>query len=63
MVPTLASVAADAAQKPNVSPTDFSVVNEPGAASYPITGYTWVVLLANQTNATTGAPRSRCSTG
>ncbi len=55
VVPTLASVAADAAQKPNVSPTDFSVVNEPGAASYPITGYTWVVLLANQTNATTGA--------
>lgn len=55
VVPTLASVAADANQKQNLSSTDFSIVNEPGVASYPISGYTWVVLLKNQTNETTGS--------
>ncbi len=55
VTPTLASVAADADQKVNVSPTDFSIVNEPGAASYPISGYSWAILLQKQTSATTGA--------
>ena len=52
---TLASVAADADQKVSVSSTDFSIVNEPGAASYPISGYSWAILLQKQTSATTGA--------
>ena len=55
VTPSLASVAADADQKVNVSPTDFSIVNEPGAASYPISGYSWAILLQKQTSATTGA--------
>jgi phosphate transport system substrate-binding protein len=55
VTPTLASVAADADQKTSVSPTDFSIVNEPGAASYPISGYSWAILLQKQTSATTGA--------
>jgi phosphate transport system substrate-binding protein len=41
VVPSTQSVAADAAQKPGISPTDFSIVNQPGAASYPISGYSW----------------------
>ena len=55
VVPSSATVAADADQKTNVSPTDFSIVNQPGATSYPISGYSWAILLQKQTSATTGA--------
>jgi phosphate transport system substrate-binding protein len=48
-------VAADADQKTGVSPTDFSIVNAPGATSYPISGYSWAILLQKQTSDTTGA--------
>ena len=63
VVPSQATVAADADQKLNVTPTDFSIVNQPGAASYPIAGYSWAILLQKQTSATTGRRWSRCSTG
>jgi phosphate transport system substrate-binding protein len=53
--PSLATVGADADQKPNVTSTDFSIVNQPGANSYPISGYSWAILLQKQTNANTGA--------
>jgi phosphate transport system substrate-binding protein len=55
VVPSISTVAADAAQKSSVSPTDFSIVYEPGATSYPISGYSWAILLKKQTSATTGA--------
>ena len=55
VVPSQATVAADADQRLNISPTDFSIVNEPGATSYPISGYSWAILLQKQTSATTGA--------
>ena len=55
VVPSPASVAADADQKVNVSSTDFSIVNGAGAASYPISGYSWAILLEKQKSATTGA--------
>lgn len=52
--PSLDSVRAAAAQKPNVSPTDFSIVDEGGAASYPICGYSWVMLWKSQSDASRG---------
>ena len=55
VVPSLNTVAADADQKPNVSATDFSIVNQAGATSYPISGYSWAILLQKQTSDTTGA--------
>jgi phosphate transport system substrate-binding protein len=56
VVPSLKSVAADAAQKSTaLTPIDFSVVNEPGKQSYPISGYSWAILLQKQTDATAGA--------
>ncbi len=55
VVPTLSTVAADADQKTTVTPTDFSIVNAPGATSYPISGYSWAILLQKQTSDTTGA--------
>ncbi len=55
VVPTLLTVAADADQKTSVTSTDFSIVNAPGATSYPISGYSWAILLQKQTNANVGA--------
>jgi phosphate transport system substrate-binding protein len=52
--PTLDTVRAAAAQKPNVSPTDFSIVDQNGASSYPICGYSWVMLWKAQSDAGRG---------
>jgi phosphate transport system substrate-binding protein len=38
------SVAAAAGTKPEVSSTNFSIVDAPAANSYPISGYSWVVV-------------------
>jgi phosphate transport system substrate-binding protein len=38
------TVAAAAATKPQVSATDFSIVDAAGENSYPISGYSWVVV-------------------
>lgn len=40
-------IRAAAATKPEVSPTDFSIVDTNCATCYPIAGYSWVVLFAN----------------
>jgi phosphate transport system substrate-binding protein len=44
LYPDIATVAAAAATKPNVSPTDFSIVDASGPDCYPISGYSWVLL-------------------
>ena len=54
VVPSTQTVAADAAQKPAITPADFSIVNQPGAASYPISGYSWALIYARQQNQATG---------
>jgi len=53
--PFPANVAADAAMKPNISALDFSIVDEPGSASYPISGYSWMLLYAHQKSARVAA--------
>jgi len=54
VTPSAQTVAADAAQKPGITPTDFSIVNQPGAASYPISGYSWALVYTHQLNQATG---------
>ena len=54
VIPSAQSVAADADQKPSITPTDFSIVNQPGASSYPITGYSWALVYAHQPSRATG---------
>lgn len=49
VTPTLKTIAADAAKHPKVSAADFSIVNESGKTSYPIAGYSWIMLFKNQT--------------
>jgi phosphate transport system substrate-binding protein len=54
VLPSTQSVTAAAAQKPDITPTDFSIVNQPGAASYPIAGYSWALVYTRQPSQTTG---------
>jgi phosphate transport system substrate-binding protein len=54
VIPSTQSIAADAAQKPNITPTNFSIVNQPGASSYPICGYSWALVYTHQTSQATG---------
>jgi phosphate transport system substrate-binding protein len=44
------TVAAAAASKPEVSATNFSIVDAAGADSYPISGYSWVVVYKSPTD-------------
>ncbi len=44
LFPTQNTVKAAAAQFPNVNYKTFSIVNAPGMMSYPIAGYSWVLL-------------------
>jgi phosphate transport system substrate-binding protein len=48
VAPSAQTVAAAAAQKPAITPADFSIVNQPGAASYPISGYSWALVYTRQ---------------
>jgi phosphate transport system substrate-binding protein len=54
VIPSVQTVAADAAQKPAITSTDFSIVNQPGAASYPISGYSWALVYTHQPSQATG---------
>jgi len=52
--PSLSTVMADAAQKPDVSATNYSIVNQAGSNSYPISGYSWALVYQIQTDSSVG---------
>jgi len=52
--PTPAGATAAATQNSSVSATNFSIVNEPGATTYPIAGFSWVVLRTSYDDANKG---------
>ena len=54
VLPSVDSIRAAAAQKPNVSPTDFSITNMDGKDSYPISGYSWIMVWKNQADPARG---------
>jgi phosphate transport system substrate-binding protein len=54
VLPSTQTIAAAAAQKPDITPTDFSIVNQPGASSYPISGYSWALVYTRQPSQATG---------
>ena len=54
VVPSAQNVAADAAQKPAITSSDFSIVNQPGTDSYPISGYSWALVYTRQPDQATG---------
>jgi phosphate transport system substrate-binding protein len=52
--PTVDGATAAAAQARSVSPTNFSITDEPGDASYPITTFSWIILKKSQSDAAKG---------
>jgi phosphate transport system substrate-binding protein len=54
VLPSTQTIAAAAARKPVITPADFSIVNQPGASSYPISGYSWALIYTRQQNQATG---------
>lgn len=52
LYPSIETVAAAAASKPDVSATDFSIVDAAGENSYPISGYSWVMIYTQLSDAT-----------
>jgi len=54
VLPSTQTIAAAAAQKPAITPADFSIVNQPGASSYPISGYSWALVYTRQPDQATG---------
>jgi phosphate transport system substrate-binding protein len=54
VLPTTQTIAAAAARKPGITPADFSIVNQPGASSYPISGYSWALIYTRQPSQATG---------
>jgi phosphate transport system substrate-binding protein len=54
LYPSLKTVATAASHFPHISATHFSIVNAPGKGSYPICGYSWVLLYQHQTDTTKG---------
>jgi phosphate transport system substrate-binding protein len=53
--PSIATIAAAAASKPVVSSTDFSIVDAQGIASYPIAGYSWLMVYEKPADPVRGA--------
>jgi phosphate transport system substrate-binding protein len=51
---SVAGATAAAAQNTSVSPTNFSITNEPGADSYPIAAFSWVILHTSYSDANKG---------
>jgi phosphate transport system substrate-binding protein len=43
-LPSLNSISAAAAQFSSVDYRNFSIVNAPGRTSYPVSGYSWILL-------------------
>jgi phosphate transport system substrate-binding protein len=53
--PSIATIRAAAASKSTVSATDFSIVDTEGADSYPISGYSWLMVYQKPANPARGA--------
>ena len=52
LYPSIDTVAAAAVSKPNVTSTDFSIVDAVGENSYPISGYSWVMIYEHPSDPT-----------
>ena len=51
---SVAGATAAAAQNTSVSPTNFSITNEPGDTTYPIAGFSWLIVRTSISDATKG---------
>ena len=54
VIPSKDGATAAASQFPDVSPTNFHIVDAPGAKSAPITGFSWLMVYKDQSDKTKG---------
>jgi phosphate transport system substrate-binding protein len=54
VAPSLSSIAAAGAQASALSASNFSIIDEPGAASYPLANFSWTLLYQKQPNQARG---------
>jgi len=54
VAPSLASIGAAGGQAKNLSASNFNVIDEPGAGSYPLTNFSWTLLYQKQSNEAKG---------
>jgi phosphate transport system substrate-binding protein len=54
VIASVAGATAAAGQNTSVSPTNFSITNEPGDATYPIAAFSWVILRTSYSDASQG---------
>jgi phosphate transport system substrate-binding protein len=54
VLPSGASVAADAASFPSVAADNYLIVNGSGGGAYPISTYSWVIVYQKQSNSNNG---------
>jgi phosphate transport system substrate-binding protein len=52
--PSAAGIGSAGSYAQNLSPSNFSIINEPGASTYPIANFSWTLLYQKQSNATVG---------
>ena len=55
VAPSVAGATAAASQNTSVSATNFSIVNEPGDTTYPIAGFSWVILRTSYSDSVKGS--------
>jgi phosphate transport system substrate-binding protein len=51
---SVAGATAAAAQNTSVSPTNFSITDEPGANTYPIAAFSWLIVKTSYSDANKG---------
>jgi phosphate transport system substrate-binding protein len=54
VAPSAAGIGAAGSYAQNLSPSNFSIINEPGSATYPIANFSWTLLYQKQSNTTVG---------
>jgi len=54
VAPSVAGATAAASQNTSVSATNFSIVNQPGDSTYPIAGFSWVILRTSYSDSVKG---------
>ena len=54
ITPSAAGIGSAGSYAQNLSPSNFNIINEPGAATYPIANFSWTLLYQEQSNTNVG---------
>jgi phosphate transport system substrate-binding protein len=54
VAPSAAAIGSAGSYAQSLSPSNFSIINEPGAATYPIANFSWTLLYQKQSNTLVG---------